>query len=296
MRHRATNSQRAAARVHASAAKITQIVQDEILKLSSWDRLRHLYALATGRLRHTQFGQTIWRSFGVLLFISLLIVAAPAWPQAVSNFLFGASGWRCSDHNVEINSLRHEDRESACAGAIDAKAFLIASGMNTSGHINISMVPKLADASRNAFGYFDRSTERIYVLNFEAARLAAGELGMYGEPMDRDLHRSIVVHEVAHLVAIRNLSDELPPVAALEYIAYVTQFATMPSAVRNRILVNNPSEGFAENWQINSFNLSFEPKLFAVRAYRHFMQAQNGAAFLKGLLSGEIQVGIPLPL
>jgi hypothetical protein len=205
-------------------------------------------------------------------------------------------GSRCSDSNVEIDSQLPEDQKTACAGAIVAKAFLTASGINTQGRIKISMVSKFADASHNAFGYFDRRSERVYVLNFDAARRAAEGVGMYGEPMDRDLHRSIVVHEVAHLLANRNFSKDEAQVAAHEYIAYVSQFVTMPPAVRNRILTNNPGEGFMANWQINSFDLKFAPNQFGVRAYQHFMRPENGPAFLRGVLSGEIQLGIPLPL
>ncbi|NNE82947.1 MAG: hypothetical protein HKN28_03155 [Alphaproteobacteria bacterium] len=295
---RATNSQFAVAHANANASdtSLTQIARGKPAIISSAGRLQYWHTLADRTRPHINLHWHAARSLMVLLSVILIFAATPAWPQTVNNFTSSADGRHCSDPMVEIDSLQPRDREAACAGAIEAKAFLTASGINTDGRINISMVSELADDSLNAYGYFDGQSEWIYVLNFDAARRAAAEAGMYGEPMDRDLHRSIVVHEVAHLMVNRNLSKNDPPLAAHEYIAYVSQFATMPLAVRNRVLINNPGEGFQANWQINSFDLRFAPNQFAVRAYQHYIQPENGTAFLRGILSGEIPVGIPLPL
>lgn len=295
---RATNTQLAVAHANANASdtNLTQIAQRKPAIISSAGRLEYRRTLADKTRPHINLDGHASRSFMVLLSVILISTAAPAWSQTENNVASSADGRHCSDPVVEIVSLQPRDREAACAGAIDAKAFLTASGINTEGRINIGMVSELADDSLNAYGYFDVQSEWIYVLNFDAARRAAGEAGMYGEPMDRDLHRSIVVHEVAHLMANRNFSKDAPPLAALEYFAYASQFATMPLTVRNRILVNNPGEGFQANWQINSYDLRFAPNQFAVRAYQHYMQPENGTAFLRGILSGKIPVGIPLPL
>jgi len=186
-----------------------------------------------------------------------------------------------------------EDCETACTAVIDALSFLEANGFRLPGPIHIDPMERITEGVlADALGYFDSQTVRVYVRNFSASQEAVQRLGIFGLPMNRDLYRSIVVHEAAHLIADHNFTMESPSPAAQEYIAYVTQLATMPTHLRDRILTNFPGEGFRTSTQINLIIYMFSPKKFAVGAYRHFIRAENGVVFFRHLLTGEIQLGI----
>ncbi len=201
----------------------------------------------------------------------------------------------CHNSKAVVDSSHPEDWETACAGAIDAISFLEANGFRLGGPINIHMMGRIAEKKlAHAFGYFDSQDERVHVLNFSASHGAVQGVGIFGLPMDRDLYRSIVTHEVAHLIASHNFTMESPPRVAQEYIAYVTQLATMPPGLRDRILANFPGEGFRTSMQINSVIHMLSPEIFAVRAYRHFVRTENGAAFFRRLLTEEIPLDLGL--
>ncbi len=194
----------------------------------------------------------------------------------------------CPNSKVVVALSQSEDCETACTGAIDAISFLEASGFRLAGPINIHPMGRITEEIlADAFGYFDSRTERIHVQSFSASQEAVQGVGMFGLPMDRDLYRSIVIHEVAHLIASHNFTMGSPSRAAQEYIAYVTQLATMPPGLRDRILANFPGEGFRTSTEINSMTYMLLPEKFAVGVYRHFLRSENGAAFFRRLLTEE---------
>ncbi len=199
----------------------------------------------------------------------------------------------CPNPKAVVALSQPEDCETACAGAIDAISFLEANGFRLAGPINVHPMGAITEEIlADAFGYFDSRTGRIHVQNFSASKEAVQGLGIFGLPMDRDLYRSIVVHEVAHLIASHNFTMESPPRAAQEYIAYVTQLATMPPSLRDRILANFPGEGFRASMEISSIYYMLSPQKFAIGVYRHFVRPENGAAYFRRLLAGEIRLDL----
>ena len=199
----------------------------------------------------------------------------------------------CDNSKAVVDLSQPEDWETACAGAIDAISFLEANGFRLGGPINIHMMGRIAEKElAHAFGYFDSQDERVHVLSFSASHEVVQGVGIFGLPMDRDLYRSIVTHEVAHLIASHNFTMKSPPGMAQEYIAYVTQLATMPPGLRDRILANFPGEGFRTSMEISPVIHMLSPENFAVRVYRHFVRTENGAAFFRRLLTGEIRLDL----
>lgn len=197
----------------------------------------------------------------------------------------------CSNSMVMVTLSQPEDCETACTAVIDALFFLETNGFRLPGLIHVDPMGRITEGVLgDAFGYFDSQTGRIHVQNFSTSQEVVQGLGIFGLPMNRDLYRSIVAHEAAHLIADHNFTMESPSPAAQEYIAYVTQLATMPPGLRDRILTNFPGEGFRTSTQINSLVYMFSPEKFAVGAYRHFVRAENGAVFFRRLVTGEIRL------
>jgi len=109
----------------------------------------------------------------------------------------------------------------------------------------------------------------------------------FGVPIDRSLYRSVVSHEVAHLVADFNFTIAKPSIQAKEYIAYITQFSTMEPVFRDRVLLHFPGEAFEGDWQMSTTIYMFDCMGFGVRAYRHFLKLEDGDEYLHAILNGE---------
>lgn len=108
----------------------------------------------------------------------------------------------------------------------------------------------------------------------------------FGVPVSPLMYRSVVTHEVAHAVADCNFKMPNPTIQAKEYVAYVAMFASMESALRSRIMTENPGSGFDSELKINATIYLCDPMRFGVKAYRHYLQQDHGNAFLRKVLSG----------
>jgi hypothetical protein len=191
---------------------------------------------------------------------------------------------------VTVHSLDTEDAETGCKGAADAVAFLAARGFDTTAPVEVRFVERLPDAfaafaGASVLGCNVKAEQRIYMLTFSECR----KMGLAPDlPIDRALHRSLVAHEVAHHIAAANFKVEKPAVAAHEYIAYVTMFATMAPYQRDRILERFPGDGFDTERPFNLTLYMMAPHFFGAQAYRHFMRLEDGRAFLERVLSGSV--------
>ena len=109
----------------------------------------------------------------------------------------------------------------------------------------------------------------------------------FGIPIDRSLYRSLVSHEVAHLVAAYNFKISKPSIQAKEYIAYITQFSTMEPVLRERVLLLFSCEAFEGDWQMATTIYMFDCMSFGVRAYKHFLELANRRDYVQAILNGE---------
>jgi len=200
---------------------------------------------------------------------------------------------RCASGDVVVAAAGSADAETACHGAADAKAFLRLQGLKTQDAITIHIVARLpSDVKNRAFGCYSRERDRVDVLNSTTCGSLASQNGWFGMPFDRAAYRSVVAHEVAHAIASRNFKMANPSWVAQEYIAYVTQLAVLPAERRDAILKRSRASAFVNSGDINPYVLLLSPEVFAVKAYRHFVQPENGAAFLRGLLDGRFRVHV----
>jgi hypothetical protein len=189
----------------------------------------------------------------------------------------------CAGTPIVVYGLDDPEAASACQVVKDALAFLSDSGLDTSVPAELRFVEKLPGVppGTTSFGCYARSERRIYMLSLAACRSAATEL-----PVDAPVHRGLVAHEVAHHVAATNFRVPQPTRVAHEYIAYVTMYATMTADVRERVLALFPGSGFQSEREIGLTRYLLGPQRFGANAYRHFMRAGNGAAFIERVLSG----------
>jgi len=141
-----------------------------------------------------------------------------------------------------------------------------------------------AVVSPSAAGCYLESERRVLVLVYSEFRKFKT---WFGIPIGRSSYRSLVSHEVAHLVAHHNFKISEPSIQAKEYIAYVSQFSTMESVLRKKVLSQFPCEAFEGDWQMATTIYMFDCMGFGVRAYQHFLKLGNGRDYLQAILNGK---------
>lgn len=191
---------------------------------------------------------------------------------------------RCNTPNVVVRSPEKPEVLIACEAARDAIEFLSSQGMDASGDIAIDLLTKLPPVvCGSAAGCYIESERRALILVYsEFIKLKT----WFGVPVDRALYRSLVSHEVAHVVADFNFTIAKPSIQAKEYIAYITQFSIMEPFQRERILSLYPCEAFEGDWKMSTTIYMLDCMAFGVRAYRHFLQLPNGHDYLHAILNG----------
>ena len=195
---------------------------------------------------------------------------------------------RCNGQNVVVRSPDHAEALIACEGARDAIGFLASQGLDVTGDITIELLTRLpAFVSSSAAGCYLESEQRVLILVYSKFREFET---WFGIPIDRSLYRSLVSHEVAHLVAHCNFKIPKPTIQAKEYIAYVTQFSTMEPVLRERVLLHFPCAAFEGEWQMSTTIYMFDCMSFGARAYRHFLKMENGRDYLHAIIDGKALV------
>lgn len=191
----------------------------------------------------------------------------------------------CEVRGVKVEADIDADAKSACEGAKNAITFLKSQGFRIPDSISITLVEKMPDeVSPSALGAYFKSEQRIVILYYKIF-LARRE--WYRIPIDRDIYRSVVSHEVTHAIASHNFGMAQPSMLAEEYVGYVALFSTMPSAHRERILALYPDTGAADDSFLSDVSVyMIDPIRFGANAYRHYRRPDNGSAFLQAVLSG----------
>ena len=203
--------------------------------------------------------------------------------------LADATESRCPGQNVVVHSDDSGDIDMVCDAASDAIGFLAGNGFATSKTVEVHLVEKLPrEASALSYGCYDHPHRRVYMLNYSDCVKRGPWSDM---PMDRELYKSLLAHEVAHAVAAINFSSPKPGILAHEYVAYVTMFATMAPDQRQRLLKQFPGRGFDSVNQMSVTYYLINPLRFGIESYRHFLKQDDGKAFLEDIFSGRVRIG-----
>ena len=195
---------------------------------------------------------------------------------------------QCPDGPVEVTAASREERSFACSAVNDAVQLLrrCEIPLRRTLHLQIMNEVRHPFSREPIFGFFDTRHERVLVTREAAiASLAAGT--PYVELPERDLYRSLIVHEVVHGIMHQNLNQPAASHAVYEYPAYALQVASLPPDVRDKLLKAIPNRATPGRLIFTDAILFFDPYFFAVNAYEHFNSAADGCAHLHILLNGE---------
>jgi hypothetical protein len=107
-------------------------------------------------------------------------------------------------------------------------------------------------------------------------------------PFDMEFYTSLVTHEVAHRLydAILKSRGESANHSFSEFIAYVTQIATMKEPNKSKVLSLWPNEILPSVFAINSFVWMADPNKFCVMSYRFF---KSQPEVIRQILNGKIK-------
>jgi hypothetical protein len=232
---------------------------------------------------HARRLQRAWAGAGGALLLLVLWSVDPRWAHAQTP---PAAEAHCDGAAVRVRATDREDAATACEGARRALAFLARYGVATDHAIEVELQPQLPSGLRaSAVGCYNRRTHRVTVLSY-AEFLERGT--WFGVPVDRELHRSVVAHEVAHAVVGCQPGAAKLSLPAHEYMAYVATFGTMEPPLRERVLAIYAGAGFDHDAQINSLIHGFDPMRFGASAWQHFRQLADIPAYFRRILAGEI--------
>ena len=219
-----------------------------------------------------------------LAWISLILLSSPAAAGGAENTDQKAVH-NCANSIVSVLAESPMDHGEICAGAEDALAFFGRLRLKPIDSVVVEILPFLPEeVGETAVGCYLEDDARVLVLEF--AEFAKHET-WFKIPIDWSMYRSLVTHEVAHAVAACNMAGSESPIQAKEYLAYVAMFVMMDQRLRGRIMDANPCKAFDQESKINATIYLCDPMRFAVSAYRHYLEAKNGDAFLLKILSGE---------
>lgn len=207
----------------------------------------------------------------------------------------------CGLKNISIFYKDTADYLIGCEGIARTKNFFASYGYAVDVPIRIYFLQRVTvnisnpSAGREqVYGYFDPETLSVYISSITSP-FVNDSSGVYlrieyykesgiSQQQRRhileELHRSVVTHEVAHLLAQHNFklrSVEMSnPYAKMghgvhEYIASIVQLSTMEATLRQRILQQyEPQLFFNREEQINIIFYACDPQKFNIMSFRHF--------------------------
>ena len=219
-----------------------------------------------------------------------LIVQVPASAQPLRENA-------CGDPLLRIAGFNETDFTHACEAFSRVKAYLLDEHKLRLREPVLIIFADRATAdfgqhSYRVFGVNDREARQIRMTSFSSAWLHDEERLIYKMPISKEMHVSLLVHELAHSILADNYQTNSRGFASEEYLAYSVQFTTMNATLRDQIVALNPTEPFATTDDITDLYLMFNPHEFALRSYLHF--AREGAARMLGkVLSGEFVTFLP---
>ncbi|MDH3638499.1 MAG: hypothetical protein OES09_08535 [Gammaproteobacteria bacterium] len=193
----------------------------------------------------------------------------------------------CAGVPVRVYAPSAGEAAQACEAATRTIRFMRGHKFLTERPLRIRIVERLPSRPHSSdLGQFDARTSEIKVLSYKICQELAVDKPPFKIPMSPALHKSFIVHELAHAIAHDNFEITKPSLGAHEYIAYTVQLAVMETTLREQILDRYTVDAFTDESEITSLYLELSPASFAVKSYKHLMNLPDPTSFYRRLLSG----------
>ena len=205
-----------------------------------------------------------------------------------------ADYWQCADKRIDVSAPSQASAAIICDQADKARAFLAACGIEGKHPLSVRVTRELAnDPGWRKGGDFDPATGRVRLLPFMSYLRVSKQKPVAAPAITRVMHTSIAAHEIAHGIFHERTAHLDLPETAHEYVAYVVQFSTLPVELQKSLIVQADLPAVTNLFMFSFFLLRADPERFALNAYRHFHQTENGCGFLNRLLDGKVHFPPP---
>lgn len=225
--------------------------------------------------------------------LSTLLVTAAMMASATSQAR-PADRWLCPDSLVSVAAPSEAAAVMVCSQAARARAFLARCGIVGRHQLDVRVGRDLLDPTGwRRSGDFDPTTRRVRLLPLaDYARIVKPRFGA-APVLARTLHASVAAHEIAHGIFHEHTRHLDLPDTAHEYVAYAVQLSTLPDEVQKALAGHNEIKPVGNLFIFSYFLLRADPERFALHAWRHFNQPENGCAFLDRLVEGKVHFPPP---
>ena len=204
------------------------------------------------------------------------------------------SHWMCGDGSTSVQAMSENGARSICDQGEKARVFLAGCGIASNAPLDIRVSREMtSEQALRKGGDFDPQTGRIRMLPLVTYMKASRQRFGTSIATARLLHGSIAAHEVAHGVFYDQAAALDLPETAHEYVAYVTQLSTLPVDTQRSIAEHSAGSAINNLFVFSFFLLRADPERFALTAWQHFHQPENGCAFLHRVLKREVHFPPP---
>lgn len=204
-----------------------------------------------------------------------------------SNFA-QAEIFRCPDSNVRVEAPDRSLVEEVCLSSSLALEFLQRYGVKAQSAISIEIVDYPLDAvGHPVFGSYDSRTDQIRIMSMASITRTVDTPTLYDEPLDFELYRSVIAHEVTHALVQQNRRVEPITTTAQEYLAHATQLAILSEARRAQIIGTAGVGAWESGDVISDIYMAMALTRFAVKCYLHLTEQQKPVEFVQALLTAK---------
>lgn len=199
----------------------------------------------------------------------------------------------CEGTRVSVSATEPALAERTCEVALEAHEQFSACGLTLDTPITITIVPEMETDKLGCIGIFDCGARTVTVLHPDAIKSRATS----GNPFHRlpldSLFNSVIVHELAHAYLQASSAFERVPHPEAEYVAYSMQIEALSPADRQIVLDSHTTEDAGSARGINEMVLAMAPPVFAVIAWHHFHQPENGCNTVGRIIDGQVLFSLP---
>ncbi len=198
-----------------------------------------------------------------------------------------AEAAQCGNPMFRIAEGASETAQTLCATASDISDALGDCGLQQRRPVTIEVVDRLHHRLGNCLGYFDCEYDVIHLAAPAAYSTILDADDPYALLPEDVLTKALLTHELTHALASQSAGERKIDIVDQEYIAAAMELDLMEPGIRSVFLNAEPLTVPPSEDLIDIWIYGFEPRKFAVNAWRHFRQPHNGCQLVKRILSGE---------
>lgn len=234
--------------------------------------------------------------FGETTAIGVVLVVAALWILAGHGAAAEQRG-NCAPHGVAVLYDEPSELSAACKAFTDVAGYFGQIGFHPPSKLSLQFANPDSDRSKGhspAHGLFDPLRSQVVIYRSSEAK-------PWGQAWSPKLVGSFLRHEIVHTAiweAVKANPKQLKP-EWHEFIAYAVQLDLMDPELRQQVLAAHAdAKPITDLSEVNEFSYGMNPEVFAVVAYKTYLE-RGGAAFVRQLLKSEIEpppMSYPFPV